>query len=124
MSAPVSSGTDINAATPIKAIIKAPRNALPKPLTSKPGTSADVSMIIKALMTNANRPKVKTDSGAVNNQSKGRIKAFIKPSTMAASRKAIVLSAFIPEMKSVAKPRPMAVASHVISKAVIVNSLV
>lgn len=124
MSAPVSNGTDINATTPIKAIIKAPRNALAKPLTSKPGTSAAVSMIIKALMTNANRPKVKTDSGAVKNQSTGRMKAFIRPSTTAASRNAMLLSAFMPGMKSVAKPRPMAVASHVISKAVIVSYLV
>lgn len=99
----------------------APRNALPKLLTSKPGTSAAASMIINALITNANKPKVRTDNGAVKNHSAGRIKAFIKPRTAAAIRKAKKLFALIPETISVAIPRPMAVANQVISKAVMVG---
>ena len=119
MSAPVNKEIAIKPITPIIAIIIAPRKALPKPFTSKPGTKAAASIIISALMTSANKPKVNTDNGAVKNQSAGRINAFIRPSTVAAIRKVKKFFAFMPEIISVAKPRPIAVASHAINKTVI-----
>ena len=119
MSAPVNKGIAIKPTAPIRAIMIAPRNALPKPFTSKPGTSAAASIIINALITRANKPNVNTDNGAVKNQSAGRINALIKPSTVAAIRKARKLFAFIPGIINVAKAKPTAVANHVMSKAII-----
>jgi len=101
-------------------MITAPRNALPKLLTVKLGTSEAASMIINAFITRANRPKVNTDKGAVKNHSTGRMNAFIIPSTVAAIRNDTRLSAFMPGKISVAKPRPMTVANQVINKAVII----
>ena len=124
MSAPVNSGIEIKPIIPIIAIIIAPRKALPKLLTSKFGTSAAASIIINALITNANIPKVTTDNGAVKNQSAGRIKVFIRPRTAAAIKKAKKFFAFIPETSNVAKPRPMAVANQVISSSIIISFFV
>ena len=98
----------------------APRNALPKLLTSKFGTSAAASIIINAFITRANKPKVTTDNGAVKNQSAGRMNVFIRPSTAAAIKKANKFFVLIPETSNVAKPRPMAVANHVMSNSIIV----
>lgn len=89
MSAPVNSGTATKPITPIIAMIIAPRKALPKPLTTKFGTSVAASIIISALITKANKPKVTTDNGAVRNHNNGRKNALISPSTVAAIRKAI-----------------------------------
>ncbi len=99
------------------AIMMAPRKALPKLLTSKPGTRAAASIIISALITSANKPNVNTDNGAVKNHSAGRINAFIRPSTVAAKRKAKKFFALIPETNNVAKPRPIAVANQAINNA-------
>ena len=43
----------------------APTNAAKKPRTSKPGTSADASSSINALITNQNKPSVRIVSGKV-----------------------------------------------------------
>lgn len=102
------------------AMMTAPRNALPKPLTSKLGTRAAASIIINAFITSANIPKVKTDNGAVNNHNTGRINTFINPNAVAASRKDMKFFAFMPEIINVAKPRPMTVATQVINRAVTV----
>ena len=98
----------------------APRKALPKLLTSKLGTSAAASIIIKAFITNANKPNDRIDSGAVKNHKAGLIKRFISPSTMAAKIKARKFFALMPETNNVAMPRPTAVANTVINKAIIV----
>ena len=100
----------------------APRNALPNPFTSKPGTNAAASIIINALMTSANKPKVKTDNGAVKNHSAGLMEAFINPSTVAATIKARKFFDLMPETISVAMPRPKAVASQAINKAIIITT--
>ena len=121
MSAPVRKGIEIKPITAIMAIIMAARKALPKPLTSKLGTRAAASIIINALITNANKPKLNTDSGAVKNHSIGRKKAFISPRTVAAIRKAKKFFAFIPEMINVEMPSPMAVANQVIIRAVVIG---
>ena len=112
---------DIKPIIPIIAIIIAPRKALPKLLTSKPGTSAAASIIIKALITNANKPNVTTVKGAVKNHNAGRIKALINPSTVAAIKNDKTLLAFMPDIIKVAKPSPIAVANQAISRAVIVS---
>jgi len=93
---------------------------LPKPLTSKPGTSAAVSIIINALMTSTNRPKVNTDNGAVNNHSTGRTDALIRASTVAAIIKAIQLLAFIPGVIKIAMPSPVRVAAQTNSRVIII----
>lgn len=102
------------------AIMMAPRKALPNPFTSKPGTRAAASMIINALITKANKPKLKTDNGAVKNQRAGRRNALITPSTVAAITKAKMFFAFIPGTINVAKPMPKAVANQAINRAVTV----
>ena len=98
----------------------APSKALPKPLTSKAGTSAAASIIISALITSANKPNVNTDNGAVKNHSAGRINALIRPSTVAAIRKAKRFFALIPETSNVANPRPIVVVNQIINNAVTV----
>ncbi len=120
MSAPVNNGIEIKPIMPMMAIITAPQKALAKFLTSKLGTSAAASIIINALITNANIPKVTTDSGAVKNQSAGRMKVLIKPSTMVAIKKAGKFLVFMPETIKEAKPRPIAVANQMISSSIIV----
>lgn len=119
MSAPVINAIATKLTTPIIAIIIAPKKALPKPFTSKPGTNAAASIIISALMTRANKPKVNTDNGAVKNQSSGRIDVFIRPSMAAAIRNVKIFLALMPGISSVAKPRPATVANQAISKAAI-----
>ena len=121
MSAPVSRGKEIKPMTAINAMMIAAKKALPKPLTLKLGTSAAVSIIINALMTRANKPKVTTDKGAVKNHRAGRRKALIIPRTVVAITKAMKLLALTPGTIKVAAPRPMAVANQAISKAVIIN---
>ncbi len=76
-----------------------------------------MSIIINALITNANRPIVNIDSGAVKNHNAGRMNAFIMPRTVAASRKAKKFLALIPGTINVAKPRPTAVANQAMSMA-------
>ena len=120
MSAPLKSGTLINMMAPIIAMISAPKNALPNPLTVKFGTSAAASIIIKALITSANKPKVTTESGAVKNHSAGRRNTFISPSVAAAIKKARKFLALMPGIIKMAKPSPMAVASQV-TKIVVSN---
>ena len=119
MSAPVNNGSEIKPITPIMAIMSAPKKALPKPFTSKPGTSAAASIIIKALMTRANSPKLNTDNGAVKNHSTGRINAFIKPKTAVAITKAVKFFIFIPGTINIVKPSPMAVANQTMNKVII-----
>ena len=120
MSAPVNKGREIKPSTPRIAIMMAPRKALPKLFTSKPGTRAAASMIINALTTSANIPKVNTDSGAVINHNAGRKNAFINPSAAAANRKDKKFCAFMPGIINVAKPRPIAVTNQAINRAVTV----
>ena len=100
------------------AISIAPSKALEKFFTSKLGTNEAASIIMSALITSANRPKVNIDKGAVKNHKAGRRKALIRPSTVAAIKNEIKFFDFIPGTISVAQARPTAVASQVINKAV------
>ena len=111
---------EIKPRTPRRAIIMAPSKALPKPLTSKLGTRVAASIIISALITKANKPKVNADSGAVKNHNAGRRDALIRPNTVAAIRKAKMFFDFMPGTINVAIPSPMAVADQAINRAVII----
>src|SRR5690606_28269398 len=59
------------------------KNAVQNPDREKPDTSADTSIIIRALMTSRKSPSVNRVSGSVNNTNSGRMMALTKPSSSA-----------------------------------------
>lgn len=67
-----------------------PKKAGKKPLISnpEPGVSPLASQRVKALITNVNKPKVIKVIGNDKIRKMGRIKAFTKPMTIAATRAA------------------------------------
>lgn len=58
-------------------------NAVKKVSTLKPGTSMLVKYISSVLITNVNKPNVKTVIGRVSNTKRGRISVFKIPNTTA-----------------------------------------
>lgn len=72
------------------------KNAVQKPETLKPVTRDETSRIIKALITNRNRPNVKKVNGKVRTMSSGLTTAFAKPSSSADTINAEVLLNRIP----------------------------
>ena len=74
-------------------------NAHQKVLTSRPGTIHATSIIIKALITKVNKPKVKMLIGNVKMISKGLINVLIRPNTKAETSAAHTPEMTTPESK-------------------------
>jgi hypothetical protein len=67
--------------------------------TAKPPTIFEQRIIIKALITNKNNPKVTTVTGKVKNTSNGLINVLSNPKTNATIIEVIKLETVIPDMK-------------------------
>ena len=63
--------------------IKLNKSAVKKPSTAKPLTNLAHNIIMTALITNRNKPKVKNVTGKVNSTKSGFTNKFNNPKTMA-----------------------------------------
>jgi hypothetical protein len=80
-----------------KTILK--NKAVQKELTAKPPTIFEQRIIIKALITNKNNPKVTIVTGKVKNTKMGLINVLSNPKTTATSIEVTKLETVIPDMK-------------------------
>ena len=73
--------------------------AVQKESTAKPPTILEHRIMIRALMTNKNNPKVTIVAGNVKKTSKGLIKVLSNPSTTAMIIEVTKLETVIPDIK-------------------------
>jgi hypothetical protein len=85
-------------------------------LTENPSTNSLHNMIMVALMTNKNSPKVKIVTGKVNNINMGLTKKLSKPKTIATAIDVIKPSTATPPKKFASKVTKMAVTNNLITK--------
>jgi hypothetical protein len=80
-----------------KTILK--NNAVQNESTAKPPTILEQRIIISALITNKNNPKVTIVTGKVKKTKIGLIKVLSNPKTIATNIEVIKLETVIPDMK-------------------------